>query len=560
MNYIISQYLVFEKNDQGGILPETRWSRRTRLYNEGRAEALSNWKEYDNDTRALTQLNNALQNNGQTITDNAERQKIADKTLKNASERAKEYGNQIVANTKTLSDFKKENEVEDPNKQVKPKFTDGLKSFASSALSSIGNAVVSAGTAMIAQQLISWGLQGIDAIVHWNDNIIAKGKEAKETILEQNQTYKDQKSQLEELQEQYTKYASGVKISGNIIKNATLSDEDFQAFLDTSNQIANLAPSMIDGWDSEGNAILKFGTDTKEANQQISDYIQLQRDVTHLSIRDNLQDEYKGVVKDAEKTGKEISNKKDQKKEADTITSGWTALKNATETDGPITFTTTAPQKEVEELLDKYKVTSLITSDVNGDTYTVDMSELSAADKNALKTSLESKEALAQGNANLIESEKLAQEAVQASKWKDLLPSLQAYVESSNMFDNMDSDVAERAKNGINTMLSNIDISKMTDQIKDAGGIDGWIDKTLIAPMTSGSKDVQKAWADLFSLEDSYGSEDSKMTVGEWSKQRNDYLKTISEGTGESFDSLAKKLGYKTDEGWTVREAKLILL
>lgn len=554
MNYIISQYLVFEKNDQGGILPETRWSRRTRLYNEGRAEALSNWDKYQKDEQALTNLNNALQNNGQTITDNAERQKIADKTLKNASERAKEYGNQIVANTKTLSDFKKENEVEDPNKQVKPKFTDGLKSFASSALSSIGNAVVSAGTAMIAQQLISWGLQGIDAIVHWNDNIIAKGKEAKETILEQNQTYKDQKSQLEELQEQYTKYASGVKISGNIIKNATLSDEDFQAFLDTSNQIANLAPSMIDGWDSEGNAILKFGTDTKEANQQISDYIQLQRDVTHLSIRDNLQDEYKGVVKDAEKTGKEISNKKDQKKEADTITSGWTALKNATETDGPITFTTTAPQKEVEELLDKYKVTSLITSDVNGDTYTVDMSELSAADKNALKTSLESKEALAQGNANLIESEKLAQEAVQASKWKDLLPSLQAYVESSNMFDNMDSDVAERAKNGINTMLSNIDISKMTDQIKDAGGIDGWIDKTLIAPMTSGSKDVQKAWADLFSLEDSYGSEDSKMTVGEWSKQRNDYLKTISEGTGESFDNLAKKLGYKTDEGWTVRE------
>ena len=554
MNYIISQYLVFEKNAQGGILPETRWGRRTRLYNEGHTEAVSNWNKYQEDEKALTNLNKKLQENGQTITDNAERQKIADKVLKNASERAKDYGNQIVANTKTLSDFKKENEVEDPNKQVKPKFTDGLKSFASSALSSIGNAVVSAGTAMIAQQLISWGLQGIDAIVHWDDNIIAKGKEAKETILEQNQTYKDQKSQLEELQEQYTKYASGVKISGNIIKNATLSDEDFQAFLDTSNQIANLAPSMIDGWDSEGNAILKFGTDTKEANQQISDYIQLQRDVTHLSIRDNLQDEYKGVVKDAEKTGKEISNKKDQKKEADTIASGWTALKNATETDGPITFTTTAPQKEVEELLDKYKVTSLITSDVNGDTYTVDMSELSAADKNALKTSLESKEALAQGNANLIESEKLAQEAVQASKWKDLLPSLQAYVESSNMFDNMDSDVAERAKNGINTMLSNIDISKMTDQIKDAGGIDGWIDKTLIAPMTSGSKDVQKAWADLFSLEDSYGSEDSKMTVGEWSKQRNDYLKTISEGTGESFDSLAKKLGYKTDEGWTVRE------
>ena len=245
--------------------------------------------------------------------------------------------------------------------------------------------------------------------------------------------------------------------------------------------------------------------------------------------------------------------KKDQKKEADTIASGWTALKNATETDGPISFTTTAPQKEVEELLDKYKATYKEISDTNGDTYTVDMSKLSSADKEALRTSLESKEALAQGNASLIESEKLVQEAVQASKWKDLLPSLQAYVESSNMFDKMDSDVAERAKNGINTMLSNIDISKMADQIKDAGDIDDWIDKTLIAPMTSGSKDVQKAWADLFSLEDTYGAEGSKMTVGEWAKKRNEYLETISKGTGESVSSLAKKMGYKTDDGWNIK-------
>ena len=546
--------MVFAKNEDGGILPQSRRVQRNAAIAKGYAEANKNYQAYSDDLKVLKDLNKQLDNNGQAITDNEQRMAKANEATKNASQRAKDYGKQIATNAKTLTDFKRENEVEKPDQQKQGKWSDGLKSMASAGLSMIGNAFISAGVGMLVQGAFSLLGKGIDAFVHKNENLIAKGQEAKETILEQNQTYKDQKSQLEELQEQYTKYASGVKISGNIIKNATLSDEDFQAFLDTSNQIANLAPSMIDGWDSEGNAILKFGTDTKEANQQISDYIQLQRDVTHLSIRDNLQDEYKGVVKDAEKTGKEISNKKDQKKEADTIASGWTALKNATETDGPITFTTTAPQKEVEELLDKYKVTSLITSDVNGDTYTVDMSELSAADKNALKTSLESKEALAQGNANLIESEKLAQEAVQASKWKDLLPSLQAYVESSNMFDNMDSDVAERAKNGINTMLSNIDISKMTDQIKDAGGIDGWIDKTLIAPMTSGSKDVQKAWADLFSLEDSYGSEDSKMTVGEWSKQRNDYLKTISEGTGESFDSLAKKLGYKTDEGWTVRE------
>ena len=553
MNYIISQYLVFEKNDQGGILPETRWDRRTRLYNEGHAEAVSNWNKYQEDEKALTNLNKKLQENGQTITDNAERQKIADKVLKNASERARDYGNQIVANTKTLSDFKKENEVENPNKQIKPKFTDGLKGLASSALSTIGNTVLSAVGGMAAEKLFSLAIQGIDALVHWDDNIIAKGQEAKENILSQNEAYKNQKSQLGDLQEQYTKLASGVRITGNAIKNVSLSDDEYQSFLDTSNQIASIAPSMIDNWDSEGNAILKFGTSAKETNQQISDYLQLQRDATHLSIKDNLQDEYKGVVKDAEKVADKVESLDYQKNNADNIASNWTKLKTDIDTNNSVI--TIPKDKEIRKTLqDKYGILPMPSSDENGESYTVDISSLSSGDKEDLKTYIESKEAVAQSNAKLIESEKLAQEAVQASKWKDLLPSLQAYVESSNMFDKMDSDVAERAKNGINTMLSNIDISKMADQIKDAGDIDDWIDKTLIAPMTSGSKDVQKAWADLFSLEDSYGAEGSKMTVGEWAKKRNEYLETISKGTGESVSSLAKKMGYKTDDGWNIKE------
>lgn len=294
MNYIISQYLVFEKNDQGGILPETRWDRRTRLYNEGRAEAVSNWNRYQEDEKVLTNLNKKLQENGQTITDNAERQKIADKVLKNASERAKDYGNQIVANTKTLSDFKKENEVENPNKQVKPKFTDGLKSFASSALSSIGNAVISAGTAMIAQQLISWGLQGIDAIVHYDDNIIAKGQEAKESIQSQTKAYEDQKASLGELTSKYTELSKGVKISGNSIKNISLTDDEYKDFLDTSNQIAAAAPSLTRSWDSQGNAILNAGTNAEDLNTQVNDYLKLQRNLTYYDTKKNISDQYKG--------------------------------------------------------------------------------------------------------------------------------------------------------------------------------------------------------------------------------------------------------------------------
>lgn len=504
---------------------------------------------------ALNELNKELNKNGKEVTDVDERRAIANKTLEEASDRAKSYGLQIANNTKNLADFKQENEIKDEPTKMES-FTSGLKGLASSALSTIGNTVISAVGGMAVEKLFSLAIQGIDALVHWDDNIIAKGQEAKENILSQNEAYKNQKSQLGELQEQYTKLASGVRIAGNAIKNVSLSDDEYQSFLDTSNQIASIAPSMVDNWDSEGNAILKFGTSAKETNQQISDYLQLQRDVTHLSIKDNLQDEYKGVVKDAEKVAENVTSLENQKNNADSITSSWAALKDAMDSNDSITTITThgSQEKEVRKLLSKYGITPMVSSDENGESYTIDMSNLSSGDKKELKTSLEAKREYAENNAKLIESEKLAQEAVQASKWKDLLPSLQAYVESSNMFDKMDSDVAERAKNGINTMLSNIDISKMADQINDAGGIDDWIDKTLIAPMTSGSKDVKKAWADLFSLEDSYGAEGSKMTVGEWAKQRNQYLKTISKGTGESVSSLAKKLGYKTDDGWNIKE------
>ena len=48
--------------------------------------------------------------------------------------------------------------------------------MASSVLSTLGNAFVSASVAMIAQEGISLLIKGADALIHWDDNIIAKGQ------------------------------------------------------------------------------------------------------------------------------------------------------------------------------------------------------------------------------------------------------------------------------------------------------------------------------------------------------------------------------------------------
>ena len=560
MNYIISQYLVFEKNDQGGILPETRWSRRTRLYNEGRAEALSNWKEYDNDTRALTQLNNALQNNGQTITDNAERQKIADKTLKNASERAKEYGNQIVANTKTLSDFKKENEVEDPNKQVKPKFTDGLKSFASSALSSIGNAVVSAGTAMIAQQLISWGLQGIDAIVHYDDNIIAKGQEAKESIQSQTKAYEDQKASLGELTSKYTELSKGVKISGNSIKNISLTDDEYKDFLDTSNQIAAAAPSLTRSWDSQGNAILNAGTNAEDLNTQVNDYLKLQRNLTYYDTKKNISDQYKGYETAlGENKGKqdEYKNAYDAAKyKVDSVQKFSDMLKKHTKGEDTITYT--LDQTAYDALGNTFgKAIKGYKQSADGQKITLefDGKQLDFLNNEAASVLNSDNSELQEAHTNLVNT----QESIDASK-REMVSSIKSMASTIDSFDSWDDqDKASEFQSQLNSMLSSSDGTRLLDNFKQSGkDMDTWLRNNVVNPMATATPDQQKLWSQLFEMEPK-----DQETVREFAARRDDVLESIAGISQSDFwtkGTLAEAFGFAhteyddNDKAYTVWE------
>lgn len=109
--------MVFAKNEDGGILPQSRRAQRNAAIANGYAEANKNYQAYSEDLKVLEKLNEQLDNNGQAITDNEQRMAKANETTKNASQRAKDYGKQIATNAKTLTDFKRENEVKEPEQQ-----------------------------------------------------------------------------------------------------------------------------------------------------------------------------------------------------------------------------------------------------------------------------------------------------------------------------------------------------------------------------------------------------------------------------------------------------------
>ena len=137
---------------------------------------------------------------------------------------------------------------------------------AGSALKSFGSSVLSMGANMIAGFAIGAVISGvislIDDYIHRNENLIQTGEEAKSSIEETFNAFSDSKSSITDLgksladnadeivstgdaidtlAEKYTKLRDGVSSVDN--SNKFLSDDDYQAYLDISNQIADQFPS-----------------------------------------------------------------------------------------------------------------------------------------------------------------------------------------------------------------------------------------------------------------------------------------------------------------------------
>ena len=475
---------------------------------------------------------------------------------KNASQRAKDYGTQIAANTKTLTDFKKENEVEDPKQLKQAKWTDGLKSFTSSALSSIGNAVISAGTAMIAQQLISWGLQGIDAIVHYDDNIIAKGQEAKESIQSQTKAYEDQKASLGELTSKYTELSKGVKISGNSIKNISLTDDEYKDFLDTSNQIAAAAPSLTRSWDSQGNAILNAGTNAEDLNTQVNDYLKLQRDLTYYDTKKNISDQYKGY----ETTLK--NNQKDLDSYQKNFDIAQAKVEKAQEFEKALNKAD-QKSKKFTYIMDQDTLDSLdVGKAIEGTTpygdkveVTFDLEKLNAQ-KNSLGEAIDSySRDMSEAQANLTNVKE-----INAAAGREMVSSIKSMASTIDSFDSWDDqDKASEFQSQLNSMLSSSDGTRLLDNFEQSDkDMDTWLRNNVVNPMATATPDQQKLWSQLFEMEPK-----DQETVREFAARRDDVLESIADISQSDFwtkGTLAEAFGFAhteyddNDKAYTVWE------
>ena len=169
------------------------------------------------------------------------------------------------------------------------KFGGGLKGIKGAILDAgLGTAagvagVAAAGVAAVGLWLAYWKKR--------EDDIKKAGEKVREDF-EEGYTKKDEQiSSLENSKDRFKELSEGVDQYGN---NIGLTTEEYSEYLSLSREIANLAPSLIAGYDAEGNAILRKGAALDEVIGKLKKEKQaaLEAYTTNSSI-DKLVGEYK---------------------------------------------------------------------------------------------------------------------------------------------------------------------------------------------------------------------------------------------------------------------------
>lgn len=138
-----------------------------------------------------------------------------------------------------------------------------------------------------------------------SDTLKENFQNAKDEIDNINSSFEDTKSKTEEIAEEYAKLAQGVDLLNN--KNKSLSTEEYKRFLELSNQLSSLYPSLTKSYDENGNAILNLSGNINTITESLQNLISVQRSLANQEIIKNIPDLYSGYYNNISNSNQEIN-------------------------------------------------------------------------------------------------------------------------------------------------------------------------------------------------------------------------------------------------------------
>lgn len=98
-------------------------------------------------------------------------------------------------------------------------------------------------------------------------------------------SYRDLKKNANDIIPRFTELASGVD---DLRGNVSLTDDEYEEFLDLNNQIADMLPSIKAGFDDNGDAILNLSYKAEDLSDSLWKAVEAQRELANISIAENM--------------------------------------------------------------------------------------------------------------------------------------------------------------------------------------------------------------------------------------------------------------------------------
>ncbi len=149
-------------------------------------------------------------------------------------------------------------------------------------------------------------------------------EEAKNAINEINNTFSENSSKTKEIAKEYAELAQGVNLLTN--ENKNLSTEKYERFLELSNQLSTLYPSLTKNFDENGVAILDLSGDVDTIVGSLDDLIEKQRVLANQEIMKQMPDLFAGYsnnIADLEEQKEDAKKTRDEIQRAYEVLNSW---------------------------------------------------------------------------------------------------------------------------------------------------------------------------------------------------------------------------------------------
>lgn len=160
---------------------------------------------------------------------------------------------------------------------------------------------------MLIPAIVGVAAKAFDALTVSTKEVKEAVEEAKNTINDIKSDFDNLSSTTDDIKQRFAELAQGVENLGKVNQSrGKLSAEDYEEFLDLSNQIAELFPQLTRGYDDNGNAILGLSGNVNSIIGSLNDLIIVQQKLANQQILEKMPDVWKGYTAELDEYNKEL--------------------------------------------------------------------------------------------------------------------------------------------------------------------------------------------------------------------------------------------------------------